>query len=63
MDGVEPAVVDLVTRKAMSALAFRVPESGIFPYVRPATPAYSLEWSNQGLVMFDGYSPLTFNNE
>jgi uncharacterized protein GlcG (DUF336 family) len=62
MDGAVLGSIELAQGKARTSVLFQLPTEGVFEYCKPGAPAYGLENSNGGLVVFAGGQPLHGDN-
>ena len=58
MDGAVLGSIALAEGKARTSVLFGIPSEAVFEYCKPGAPAYGLENSNGGLVVFAGGRPL-----
>jgi 3-oxoacyl-[acyl-carrier protein] reductase len=58
MDGAVLGSIELAIGKARTAVLFNLESEGVFEYCKPGAPAFGLENSNGGLVVFAGGQPL-----
>jgi uncharacterized protein GlcG (DUF336 family) len=58
MDGAVLGSIDLALGKARTAVLFNMESEGVFEFCKPGAPAFGLENSNGGLVVFAGGRPL-----
>ncbi|WP_250626786.1 GlcG/HbpS family heme-binding protein [Pinirhizobacter soli] len=58
MDGAVLGSIELALGKAKTTVLFGLNSEAVFEYCKPGAPAYGLENSNGGLVVFAGGCPL-----
>ncbi|MCC8362668.1 heme-binding protein [Lysobacter sp. A6] len=58
MDGAVIGSIELAIGKARTSVLFNLESEGVFEYCKPGAPAFGLENSNGGLVVFAGGRPL-----
>ena len=58
MDGAVLGSIDISLGKARTAVLFGMSSEAVFEFCKPGAPAYGLENSNGGLVVFAGGRPL-----
>lgn len=58
MDGAVLGSIELAQGKARTSVLFGMPSEGVFEFCKPGAPAFGLENSNGGLVVFAGGRPL-----
>lgn len=62
MDGAVLGSIDLAIGKARTSVLFSLPSEAVYEYCKPGAPAFGLENTNGGLVVFAGGQPLIGNN-
>jgi uncharacterized protein GlcG (DUF336 family) len=58
MDGAALGSIDVALGKAKTAILFSMNSEAVFEYCKPGGPAFGLERTNGGLVVFGGGIPL-----